>query len=158
ADVETLAAGHGANVLAKGPRGAIASVEAVAAVRRWSDGWRGDLRGACDFDLGFHGPWVREAVETVEADAALLIDPASALVDPVIIDRLLDRAAVLETIDLTYSHTPPGLGGAVVRMPLLERLADAELHPGHLLHSSNGQLGAVMCDGAMALPSSVTHA
>jgi hypothetical protein len=89
ADVEPIAAGHGTNVLTKGPRGALPSVEAVAAVRRWSDGWRGDLRGACDFDLGFHGPWVLEAVENLEADAALLIDPAAALVDSSIIDQLL---------------------------------------------------------------------
>ena len=47
ADVEPIAAGHGADLLVKGPRGPIASVEAVAAVRRWCDGWRGDLRGAC---------------------------------------------------------------------------------------------------------------
>ena len=76
ADVEPICAGHGANVLAKGPRRPLASVEAVAAVRRWSDGWRGDLRGACDFDLGFHGPWVREAIE-IDADAAVLVDPAA---------------------------------------------------------------------------------
>ena len=54
ADVEPIAAGHGADLLVKGPRTSIASVEAVVAVRRWCDGWRGDLRGACDFDLGFH--------------------------------------------------------------------------------------------------------
>ena len=158
ADVEPIAAGHGANVLAKGPRGAIASVEAVAAVRRWSDGWRGDLRGACDFDLGFHGPWVREAVENVDADAGLLIDPAAALVDPCIIDQLIERAAGQGKVDLTFSHTPPGLGGAVVSLPLLRRLASAELHPGHLLHSSNEQLGTVVCDGGLPLPSAVTRA
>src|SRR4051812_198902 len=69
ADVGPIAGGHGADLMVKGPRGAIASVEAVAAVRRWSDGWRGDLRGACDFDLGFHGPWVAEAVANLDSDA-----------------------------------------------------------------------------------------
>jgi hypothetical protein len=34
----------------------------------------------------------------------------------------------------------------------------AELHPGHLLHSSNEQLGVVACDGALPLPSLVTRA
>jgi hypothetical protein len=158
ADVEPIAAGHGANVLAKGPRGALPSVEAVAAVRRWSDGWRGDLRGACDFDLGFHGPWVLEAIENLEADAALLIDPSAALIDACIVDRLIERAAQQDAVDLCFSHTPPGLGGAVVRMPLLRRLATAELHPGHLLHSSNDQLGIVACDGALPLPAAVTRA
>ncbi|MEO6436944.1 MAG: hypothetical protein ABIP55_14455 [Tepidisphaeraceae bacterium] len=158
ADVEPIAGGHGANVLVKGPRSAIASVEAVAAVRRWSDGWRGDLRGACDFDLGYHAPWVKEAVETIDADAAVLIDPAAALVDASIIDALIDRAAGSASADLCFSHTPPGVGGAVVRMPLLRRLATAELHPGHLLHSSTDHLGHIASDGALPLPASVTRA
>src|SRR5688500_5700995 len=139
--VEPIAGGHGADVLVKGPRSAIASVDAVAAVRRWCDGWRGDLRGACDFDLGFYGAWVKEAVENLDADGAILVDPAAALLDPVIIVRLLLRAAEQPGVDLVYSHTPPGLGGAVVKAGLLKRLAEAELHPGHLLHSSTEQLG-----------------
>jgi hypothetical protein len=158
AEVEPIAGGHGANMLVKGPRDAIASVEAVAAVRRWSDGWRGDLRGACDFDLGFHAPWVKEAVEAIDADAAVLVDPAAALVDAAIIDQLIERARSRADIDLCFSHTPPGLGGAVIKRSLLARLATAELHPGHLLHSSTEHLGAVACDGALPLPTSVSHA
>lgn len=158
ADVEPICGGHGANVMVKGPRTPIASVEAVTAVRRWSDGWRGELRGACDFDLGFHAPWVREAIENLDADAAVLIDPSAALVDAAIIDRLIERAATQPEFELCFSHTPPGLGGAVVKMPLLKRLATAELHPGHLLHSTTGQVGVVVCDGALPLPSNVTRA
>src|SRR5687767_7026235 len=158
ADVEPICGGHGANVMVKGPRAPIASVEAVAAVRRWTDGWRGDLRGACDFDLGFHAPWVREAIENLDADAAVLIDPSAALVDAAIIDRLIERAATQPEFELVFSHTPPGLGGAVVKMPLLKRLATAELHPGHLLHSSHEQLGVVACDGGLPLPAAVMRA
>ena len=156
-DVEPIAAGHGADVLVKGPRSAIASVEAVAAVRRWCDGWRGDLRGACDFDLGFHAPWVSEAVEKLESSAAVLIDPSAALVDAAIIDALIERAG-RQKAELIFSHTPPGLGGAVVKIALLKRLTDAELHPGHLLHASNEQVGAVQFDGGLPLPSSVSRA
>ena len=158
ADVEPICGGHGANVLVKGPRAPIPSVDAVAAVRRWCDGWRGELRGACDFDLGFHAPWVDEAIANMEADAAVVVDPAAGMVDPVIIDRLIARASQLPDVDLVFSHTPPGLGGAVVRRRLLKRLAEAELHPGHLLHSSHDQLGVVACDGALPLPPAVTRA
>src|SRR5256885_2208251 len=158
ADVEPIAAGHGANVLVKGPRAPIPSVDAVAAVRRWCDGWRGDLRGACDFDLGFHAPWVAEAITNLDADAAVLIDPAAGLVDSMIIDRLIARAAEQTDVELVYSQTPPGLGGAVVRTSLLKRLAESDLHPGHLLYSKNEQLGDITCDGALALPAAVTRA
>lgn len=157
-DVEPIAGGHGANVLVKGPRQDIASVEAVSAVRRWSDGWQGDLRGACDFDLGFHAPWILEAADNLDADAAVLIDPAAALIDAVIIDRLLARAEEQPAAELIFSHTPPGLGGAIVRKALLKRLAGAELHPGHLLHSANDQLGAVAADGGLPLCSAVSRA
>ena len=102
-------------------------------------------------------PWVKEAVENLESQAAVLIDPAAALVDSTIIDRLVERAAELPA-ELVYSHTPPGLGGAVVKMELLRRLAEAELHPGHLLHASNEQIGAVLFDGDLPLPAAVTRA
>jgi hypothetical protein len=97
-------------------------------------------------------------VENLDADAAVLIDPAAGLVDATIVDRLIARAAEHPETDLCFSHTPPGLGGAVVRMSLLRRLADAELHPGHLLHSSNDHLGVVACDGGLTLSSAVVRA
>jgi hypothetical protein len=80
-------------------------------------------------------------------------------VDWSIVDRLIMRAAEQANIDLVYSHTPPGLGGAVVKSALLKRLAEAELHPGHLLHSSSDQFGGtIIVDGALPLPAAVTRA
>jgi hypothetical protein len=57
--VEEIAEEHHAYVLTKGPRQNLVQVEAISAARRWTDGWRGGLFSTCDFDLGFHGEWIK---------------------------------------------------------------------------------------------------
>jgi spiro-SPASM protein len=110
------------------------AIEAVAAARRWSDGWRGGLLGTCDFDLGFHGAWVKEVIDRLGSDGVVLVDPSSATVDPAIIDTIIERARARQTIELCFTQAPPGLGGVLLRSSLVERLASAETHPGRLLH------------------------
>ena len=82
----------GIDMLVKGPRTAIRELDAITAARSWADGWRSGLLSTCDFDLGFHGPWHLELAETMASTAIVLIDPASGLVDPQIIDVLIDHA------------------------------------------------------------------
>ena len=123
-----------AYVLAKGPRGPLPEVEAVAVARRWADGWRGGLLSTCHFDLGFHGPWYRELAQKLESDAVLLIDPSAGLVDPLLLDRIVEHAAEHEAAELFFCPAAPGLGGALVRRGLLDRLAASRTHPGRLLH------------------------
>lgn len=133
-DVQEIAAEACAYVLAKGPRQSIAAVEAVAAARRWSDGWRGGPLGTCEFDLGFHARWIAEIAATLDSEAVLLVDPASALVDPVLLDGIIAHAQSHAQSDLVFSQAAPGLSGALLRCKLLERLASAGTHPGRLLH------------------------
>src|SRR4051794_38778531 len=133
-DVAPLAAEHDVHILAKGPRMSIASIESVAAARRWADGWRGGPLFTCDFDLGFHGQWVKEIVEKLSSDAAILIDPSAGLVDPKLIDQIIEHAAVHEAVELVFTQAAPGLSGALVRRSLIDRLASARTHPGRLLH------------------------
>jgi radical SAM protein with 4Fe4S-binding SPASM domain len=132
--VEPIAGEHGADVLAKGPRVSIAGIDAVTASRRWADGWRGGLLATCDFDLGFHAPWHREILQQVEADSILLVDPASALIDSVLVDGLIHHAASRAEVELCFSQAAPGLSGTLLRKPILERLANAKVHAGRLLH------------------------
>jgi hypothetical protein len=120
--VEPLAAGHGANVLAKGPRLLPPTLDAIAAARRWSDRTI-KLLGSSEYDLGVYAPWTREAMDKTGADGAVLIDPSAALVDAEIIDALLARAAQNDRVLLCASRTPPGIGGAVIRSALLDRIA-----------------------------------
>lgn len=149
-------------VLAKGPRTALHQVDAVAAARRWSDGWRGGLLSTCDFDLGFHGPWFSELASKVNTDAVLLVDPASALVDPAVLDGLIAHAEAHPATDMFFVPAAPGLGGALLRTPLLERLARAGSHSGKLLHYLPDQtcrepLAGDMCAPAPLQAARTTH-
>jgi hypothetical protein len=132
--VDPLAADHGAYLLAKTPRQRLAGVEAIAAARRWSDGWRGGLLGACWFDRGFHAPWFAEAAQKLGSDAIVLLDPAASLVDPGLIDALIDHARTKEHVELAFMPTAPGLGGALVKHSLLNRLVGTGGHAGRQLH------------------------
>jgi radical SAM protein with 4Fe4S-binding SPASM domain len=121
-------------VLAKGERIAIPEVEAVAAAQRWAEGWRGGLLATCHFDLGFYGPWHQELAQRAKSAAVLLVDPAAALIDPQIVDSLIAGAEEDESLEFCFAPAAPGLGGVLLRMPLLARLAAARAHPGRLLH------------------------
>lgn len=132
--VEPIAAKHEVRVVAKGPRHAIATLDALTTARKWADGWRSGPLHTCDFDLGFHGPWMAEIAEQLEADAIVLIDPAAALVDPQLLDRLIVHASRHGDTELIFSPAAPGLAGVLLRRPLLQRLATAGVHPGKILH------------------------
>lgn len=123
-----------AYVLAKGPRQPIPELDCITAARRWSDGWRGGLLATCDFDLGFHGGWFHELARNVGSDGVLLVDPAAALVDPALLDGLVSHADAHPDTELFFLPAAPGLGGALLRPGLLERLAKARVHGGRLLH------------------------
>jgi hypothetical protein len=131
--VEPIAGEYGADVLAKGPRMNVATIDAVSASRRWADGWRGGLLATCDFDLGFHAPWHREIADRVEADAILLVDPAAALIDASLVDDLIEHATERESVEICFSQAAPGLNGTLIRKPMLERLAVAKVHAGKFL-------------------------
>ena len=120
-------------IRSQGERFAVSSLIALAAARRWADGWRGGLLGSCDFDLGYHPDWAKQLAETLDADALVLIDPAAALVDPALVDDLIDHAENEPTAELCFSPVAPGLGGTLLRRAMVDRLATAHLHPGRLL-------------------------
>jgi radical SAM protein with 4Fe4S-binding SPASM domain len=132
--VEEIAEEHHAYVLAKGPRQNLVQAEAISAARRWTDGWRGGLLSTCDFDLGFHGEWVRELAERMEADAIVIVDPACGLVDPAVIDSMIAHAEKRNDLELCFTQAPPGLGGVLIRPAMLNRLVEARVHPGRAVH------------------------
>jgi hypothetical protein len=146
-------------VLAKGPRERLPQVESVAASRRWADGWRGGLLGTCAFDIGFYAPWVLELAQRVEADGVLLVDPSAALVDPMLIDKLIDHADAHEDQEICFTAAAPGLCGALLRLPLLNRLSVTKLHPGRLLHYIPDHVSREMIgtDACLAVPPAIAR-
>jgi radical SAM protein with 4Fe4S-binding SPASM domain len=121
-------------VLLKGTRSTVPQIESVAAAQRWADGWRGGLLSTCHFDLGFYGPWHQELAQRTRSDAVILVDPSAGLIDPGILDSLIARAESDESLEFCFAPAAPGLGSALLRMPLLGRLAATRAHPGRLLH------------------------
>ena len=151
-EVVPIASDLQAFVLTKAPRVSLPEMDSVTAARRWADGWRGGLLSTCHFDLGFYGPWHREVAQRLGSDAVLLIDPASGLVDPVLLDRLIEHAEERTEVELCFCAAAPGLGGALLRRGLLERLAAAKSHPGRLLHYLPDQLSREPLAGEGCLP------
>lgn len=139
-------------VLAKGPRLHIPQVEGVSAARRWADGWRGGLVSSCSFDLGFYAPWVLELANGLQSDCVVLVDPAAALVDPELLDSLIDHADAHPDSEICFAPAAPGLSGALLRRPLLERLAAARTHPGRLLHYHPDHVSREMLAGDNCAP------
>ncbi len=129
-----IAAARGAYMLAKGPRMALPSVQSIAAAQRWSDGWRGGLQRCCALDQGFYGPWVLELVEKLQAQAAVLVDPAAALIDPALVDQLALKTDSTPAVPMAFIHAPPGLTAGLLELDLLKQLAGAKSYPGRLLN------------------------
>jgi hypothetical protein len=132
--VSAIAAEFDARVLVKTPRTAIPTLDRISAAQRWSDGWRGGLQGTCFFDQGFHAPFIQEALARGSTpDYILLIDPASGLVDPELIDAIIAHAIAHPHREFFFTQAAPGLAGVLLKPALLDRLAQANSHPGRLL-------------------------
>jgi hypothetical protein len=130
AAVRPIADEREAFVSVRTPRSRLAEMDAVAASRRWSDGWRGGLLGTCEFDKGFYGPWVRELCRELEGDAVLLVDPSAGLIDPGLVEGVIAHARANPAVDLCFSQAAPGLSAVLLRPAVIEPLATAKLHPG----------------------------
>jgi hypothetical protein len=148
-----------AGVIDRGPRRPTPAMQGITAARAWADGWRGGLLGSCDFDLGFHAGWVAELMQLHDADAVLLVDPAAALVDPVLIDSIVEHAESDGVQELYFTTAAPGLAATLLRRELVDRLALAGVHPGRLLAYFPGQHGVdpVGKAGCVPVPTSVAR-
>jgi len=132
--VRPIARETGAEMLIRSAREPLAPLDSVSAALRWTDGWRGGLLGASHFDRGFFAPACAEAMTLASASAAVLIDPSSGLIDPRLIDELIDHAAAHPDLEYVFSQAAPGLCGLLVRTVLIDRLSKVLTHPGRLLN------------------------
>ena len=151
--VEKLAEKQGAQVVVKAPRAPIAPLDRITAAQRWSDGWRGGLQGTCHFDQGFHAEFIREAMAGGDGESLiLLVNPSSALVDPQLIDRMVEHAQGHMHREFFFTQAAPGLAAVALRTGLLERLAKAATHPGRLLSYSPDTPGLDPITNDMCVP------
>ena len=167
AAVNEIAAEFGAYVLVKSPRSPIASLDQISATQRWSDGWRGGLLGTCHFDRGFCASYIQEVLARLcpqdpaitRQSLILLVDPASALVDPHLIDALIAHADSHPHREFFFTQAAPGLAGVLLRPALLDRLAKANTHPGRLLAYSPDLPGLdpVTNDMCVAVPAPIAR-
>ena len=160
--VEPVACEQGLDVLNRGPRIAQAQLDSLAAARRWADGWRGGLLQTCDCDAGFHAASLLEIFERHACDAVVLADPSAGLIDPILIDGLVAHAELNDAQELIFSQAAPGLTGVLLRPGLVERLAQANTHPGKLLHylpdaPAQDPIGGKACMPVAARIARTTH-
>jgi hypothetical protein len=157
--LEGIAEEADAHILAKGPRCHVPEVESIAAARRWGDGWRGGLHGATEFDQGFYGPWIKEIADRLPSDVLVLVNPAAALIDPCLIDDLVNRAVDRADIEMCFLPAAPGFAAATIRPALLDRLAAVRQHPGKMLsyQPDHPIRDAISMDSAVPVPTPVAR-
>ncbi len=109
--------------------------ELARTARKWSlDGWRGGIGGACWFDEYTHTAILAALGKREEADGVAIVPAAAALIDPVLLDAMIDQfESIAETHRLTFAAAPPGLAGLLVRPDLLDELTTAGRPISHLL-------------------------
>jgi hypothetical protein len=151
-DVEPIAKRRGVEARSQGERANLPNLAAIAAARRWSDGWRSGPIGVSAFDSGFHGPAVRDAAERFDAGAVLLIDPAAGLVDPDLVAAVARRWWDKPELEFTFTPAAPGLGAMLLARPLIDRLAASNAHPGRLLAYFPDQLSREPTSGDSCAP------
>jgi len=134
AQAQAIARDTRAELITEGPRRRIPAIDAISAARRWADGWRGGPLGSSAFDPGFSAPAVRRVMEQLQAESVLLIDPASALVDPALLAAVIEQHRVKPSAEFTFTPAATGLGGMLLTRTLVDRLATAHAHPGRVLH------------------------
>lgn len=127
------ALGEDLAVHAVGPRRSSTLMNLASASLRWADGWRGGLLGVSTFDRGFDAGIVLQALDQRECDAALLVDPHAALLDPSAIDSIVTHLAARPLLEYAFLPGAPGTGAMMLRVAILRELHRAARLPGQLL-------------------------
>lgn len=115
--------------------------ELVTAGRMWGlDGWRGGIGGLCAFDEDVHVPAAAALAARENADVALSIPAAAAMIDPQLIDAMVDHyASEGHIFRMTFTQAAPGLAPVVLARTLLEELAPTGQPPGAVLTYKPGK-------------------
>jgi len=86
--------------------------------------WRGGLSGACAFDEEINAPALARLAEQFNAQAIAVAPAAAALIDPQIVDNMVElHWQHHRRYKLTFCQAPPGLAPAVLRADLIRDIA-----------------------------------
>jgi spore coat polysaccharide biosynthesis protein SpsF (cytidylyltransferase family) len=107
----------------------------VQTARKWSlDGWRGGVGGSCAFDEYTDTELLAVLANDVKADAVVVVPPGAALIDPALVDAMVEHfVQTREEMRMTFAQTPPGLSPIIYRADLLAQLAQSRIPPGWTL-------------------------
>ena len=125
--------GDGLSVEMAGRRRMSVQMNLANASLRWADGWRGGLLGVSTFDRGFDARVIQLALEKRECNAAILIDPNAALIDPASIDAVIDHLLDRPALEYAFQPGAPGSGAMILRVETIRDLQRSSRHPGQLL-------------------------
>ncbi len=108
------------------------AAKAVRVARKWSiDSWRGGMGNSCFFDEHTHPALCLTIATQAGADAIVSIAPGAALIDPQLIDNIIDHFEnESENTKMVFAQSPPGLSPALFSPVLLEEVIKVGLSPG----------------------------
>lgn len=103
--------------------------------RKWSlDGWRGGIGGTTHFEEFTDGRLIGGLLKTVEADTVLSVPACAPLIDPALIDAMIQHhEKTKHESSLTFTQAPPGLAGIVMDVALARELGEKDIPVGWVL-------------------------
>ncbi len=107
----------------------------VRVARKWSlDGWRGGIGGTTSLDEYMHPALFDGLLTHLQAEAVMVIPPAAALIDPVLVDSMVEHHATADDeARMTFTQAPPGVSGTIYDASLVKELAEKNVPPGWIL-------------------------
>ena len=130
--------------------------------RKWSlDGWRGGLGGAAALDEYTRCAVLADLARQTRADAVWTCSGAAPLVDPALIDEMIEHyQTVAQEMQLTFAPVPPGLTGTIFEAGLLQELGEQSVPPGWVLayKPEAPQMDLAFKDCCFPSPEAMRHA
>ncbi|MFQ5494398.1 MAG: SPASM domain-containing protein [Phycisphaerae bacterium] len=101
----------------------------VQTARKWSlDAWRGGVGGTTHFDEFTDARPVDALLAEAKADAVLMVPPSAPLLDPDLVDALIDHLeAHRDDSKLSFMPAPPGLTGIALSAAMIRELAEKNI-------------------------------
>ncbi len=107
----------------------------IRTARKWSlDAWRGGIGGTCSMDEYTRSDELALLAHDESAEALLCASACAPLIDPVLIDTMIDHSErTTDEARITFAQAPPGLVGTVYQTDFLMEIGAQHVPPGMVL-------------------------